>query len=176
MLYSFNSNVLSLMKNLLIIALLTAFSGCVKEQVILKGQDIRGIYKFRRVTLSEFDNGTSQTQTAFMNGMTYTNPWDVPGLNVVITDVSLVQITSDSIYFNSVVSATDTSWQVAYPLEGNVTEAYDSQMISFYPIGLKRTWKISGPVANSLIVSAPIHWPQGSAGSAWSITYLIEKL
>ena len=131
---------------------------------------------FRRVTLSSFDNGTNQTQTTFLNGMTFTNPWDIPGLDSIITDGSLVRITTDSIYFIALTLPTDTLWQRSYPLEGNVLEASDPQMVSFYPIGLKRTWKITGPISNSLIISAPIQWPLGNAGSAWSITYLIEKL
>jgi hypothetical protein len=149
---------------------------CEKEYPAVKGNDIQGVYKFHRVTLSSFDNGTSQTQTTFMNGMTYTNPWDVFGLDVITTDASLVKIQRDSIYFNATISPTDTLWYVSYPLEGNVLNAKDPELISFYPMGLKRTWKVSGPISNSLIISAPIHWPQGSAGSAWSITYLIEKL
>ncbi len=164
------------MKAIGVILFLFILNSCTKEVAVSKGKDIRGIYLFRRVTLSEFDNGTSQTQTVFMNGMTYTNPWDVPGLDVIVSDGSLLKITSDSILFNASITPADTTWQISYPLEGNVIEAYDPQMVSFYPIGLKRTWKITGPVANSLVISAPIHWPQGSAGSAWSITYLIEKL
>lgn len=153
------------------------FFSCTKEKLPINQKiSLEGTYVFDNVTVSIIDNSEKQGGAYYDNGAIFVNPYDVNGIDTIITDFSLMKIQNNKVFFGAEVSNEDTVWHVSYDCSHNDIYSYKGALMTFYPQGTKRDWGIESINGKEFVINPPLIWPNSNNGPAYCLVFKLQKV
>ena len=118
------------MKQYYLFFLLFIFS-CTKEKLpISRKISLQGTFVFDNVTVSIIDNSVKKGSAFYDKGSVFINPYDVKGIDTIITDYSMMKIQNNKVFFDAEILKEDTIWNVSYDCTYNDIYSYKGALMT----------------------------------------------
>jgi hypothetical protein len=153
------------------------FYSCTKEKLPVSSKvSIQGTYVFNSVNASVVDNSVSKSNAYYDSGAIFINPYDVKGIDTIITNFSLMKIKNNKVFFDAEIMKGDTIWNVSYDCSYNDLYTFKGTLLTFYPQGTKRDWEVETANGKEFVIIPPLVWPNSNNGPAYSFVFKLKKI